>query len=167
MGYWFRHGGVSAFDCGGIQAHLSPIWHVSLYVTWRDVLIDVSVFRGHSVGTGFTAAWEGRVGVTKSVFWLSSACVCRPGLRTGDDLEIIYDELLHIKALAHLSNTVSQPTPLLKRQYVVFCFFFVFVAVNCLDWLHMCYFCYRSSRDSFPHTPQFTSFKTANHTKLF
>lgn len=36
-------------------------------------------------------------------------CVCRPGQRTGDDLEIIYDELLHIKALAHLSNTVSQP----------------------------------------------------------
>lgn len=35
-------------------------------------------------------------------------CVCRPGQRTGDDLEIIYDELLHIKALAHLSNTVSQ-----------------------------------------------------------
>uniref|UniRef100_A0A8C4NPI0 Rap guanine nucleotide exchange factor 4 n=1 Tax=Dicentrarchus labrax TaxID=13489 RepID=A0A8C4NPI0_DICLA len=32
-----------------------------------------------------------------------------PGQRTGDDLEIIYDELLHIKALAHLSNTVSQP----------------------------------------------------------
>uniref|UniRef100_A0A4W6EW55 Rap guanine nucleotide exchange factor 4b n=1 Tax=Lates calcarifer TaxID=8187 RepID=A0A4W6EW55_LATCA len=31
-----------------------------------------------------------------------------PGQRTGDDLEIIYDELLHIKALAHLSNTVSQ-----------------------------------------------------------
>uniref|UniRef100_A0A8D3BV80 Rap guanine nucleotide exchange factor (GEF) 4 n=1 Tax=Scophthalmus maximus TaxID=52904 RepID=A0A8D3BV80_SCOMX len=29
-----------------------------------------------------------------------------PGQRTGDDLEIIYDELLHIKALAHLSNTV-------------------------------------------------------------
>lgn len=38
----------------------------------------------------------------------SLLCVCRPGQRTGDDLEIIYDELLHIKALAHLSNTVSQ-----------------------------------------------------------
>ncbi|XP_035527383.1 rap guanine nucleotide exchange factor 4-like [Morone saxatilis] len=31
-----------------------------------------------------------------------------PGQRTGDDLEIIYDELLHIKALAHLSNTVKR-----------------------------------------------------------
>uniref|UniRef100_A0AAR2JNF1 Rap guanine nucleotide exchange factor (GEF) 4 n=1 Tax=Pygocentrus nattereri TaxID=42514 RepID=A0AAR2JNF1_PYGNA len=28
-----------------------------------------------------------------------------PGQRTPEDLEIIYDELLHIKALAHLSNT--------------------------------------------------------------
>uniref|UniRef100_A0A672TDF2 Rap guanine nucleotide exchange factor 4-like n=1 Tax=Sinocyclocheilus grahami TaxID=75366 RepID=A0A672TDF2_SINGR len=30
-----------------------------------------------------------------------------PGQRTAEDLEIIYDELLHIKALSHLSNTVS------------------------------------------------------------
>ncbi|PWA25340.1 hypothetical protein CCH79_00005163 [Gambusia affinis] len=35
-------------------------------------------------------------------------CVCRPGQRTADDLEIIYDELLHIKALSHLSNTVKR-----------------------------------------------------------
>lgn len=48
------------------------------------------------------------------LFWLTPVCVCRPGQRTGDDLEIIYDELLHIKALAHLSNTVS--------QLVSFCF---------------------------------------------
>ncbi|XP_055722502.1 rap guanine nucleotide exchange factor 4-like isoform X2 [Salvelinus fontinalis] len=31
-----------------------------------------------------------------------------PGQRTGDDLEIIYDELLHVKALSHLSNTVKR-----------------------------------------------------------
>ncbi|XP_062336908.1 rap guanine nucleotide exchange factor 4-like isoform X1 [Osmerus eperlanus] len=31
-----------------------------------------------------------------------------PGQRTSDDLEIIYDELLHIKALSHLSNTVKR-----------------------------------------------------------
>ncbi|XP_036426356.1 rap guanine nucleotide exchange factor 4-like isoform X4 [Colossoma macropomum] len=31
-----------------------------------------------------------------------------PGQRTPEDLEIIYDELLHIKALAHLSNTVKR-----------------------------------------------------------
>lgn len=31
----------------------------------------------------------------------------RPGQRTVDDLEIIYEELLHIKALSHLSTTVS------------------------------------------------------------
>ncbi|KAM4727765.1 rap guanine nucleotide exchange factor 4-like isoform 1-T1 [Anableps anableps] len=31
-----------------------------------------------------------------------------PGQRTADDLEIIYDELLHIKALSHLSNTVKR-----------------------------------------------------------
>lgn len=47
-------------------------------------------------------------------------CVCRPGQRTADDLEIIYDELLHIKALSHLSNTVS----------LLLHFWFVFVASN-------------------------------------
>uniref|UniRef100_A0A674D8U4 Rap guanine nucleotide exchange factor 4 n=1 Tax=Salmo trutta TaxID=8032 RepID=A0A674D8U4_SALTR len=31
----------------------------------------------------------------------------QPGQRTADDLEIIYEELLHIKALSHLSTTVS------------------------------------------------------------
>uniref|UniRef100_A0A9J8B345 Rap guanine nucleotide exchange factor 4 n=1 Tax=Cyprinus carpio carpio TaxID=630221 RepID=A0A9J8B345_CYPCA len=31
-----------------------------------------------------------------------------PGQRTTEDLEIIYDELLHIKALSHLSNTVKR-----------------------------------------------------------
>uniref|UniRef100_H2S0M8 Rap guanine nucleotide exchange factor 4b n=1 Tax=Takifugu rubripes TaxID=31033 RepID=H2S0M8_TAKRU len=41
-----------------------------------------------------------------------------PGQRTGDDLEIIYDELLHIKALAHLSNTVSRLACFpLKQRY--------------------------------------------------
>lgn len=31
----------------------------------------------------------------------------RPGQRTADDLEIIFEELIHIKALSHLSTTVS------------------------------------------------------------
>lgn len=31
-----------------------------------------------------------------------------PGQRTAEDLEIIYDELLHIKAVSHLSNTVKR-----------------------------------------------------------
>lgn len=49
---------------------------------------------------------------------LTSVLVCRPGQRTGDDLEIIYDELLHIKALAHLSNTVSRLACFpLKQRY--------------------------------------------------
>lgn len=33
-----------------------------------------------------------------------------PSERTADDLEIIYEELLHIKALTHLSTTVSTDT---------------------------------------------------------
>uniref|UniRef100_A0A8C8MPC3 Rap guanine nucleotide exchange factor 4 n=1 Tax=Oncorhynchus tshawytscha TaxID=74940 RepID=A0A8C8MPC3_ONCTS len=41
-----------------------------------------------------------------------------PGQRTGDDLEIIYDELLHIKALSHLSNTVSLIPPLQHWTHV-------------------------------------------------
>ncbi|XP_061464455.1 rap guanine nucleotide exchange factor 4 isoform X2 [Rhineura floridana] len=32
----------------------------------------------------------------------------QPGQRTADDLEIIYEELLHIKALSHLSTTVKR-----------------------------------------------------------
>lgn len=44
-----------------------------------------------------------------------SVLTYRPGQRTGDDLEIIYDELLHIKALAHLSNTVSPPSCFLMK----------------------------------------------------
>uniref|UniRef100_A0A8C8FQK3 Rap guanine nucleotide exchange factor 4 n=1 Tax=Oncorhynchus tshawytscha TaxID=74940 RepID=A0A8C8FQK3_ONCTS len=32
----------------------------------------------------------------------------KPGQRTADDLEIIYEELLHIKALSHLSTTVKK-----------------------------------------------------------
>lgn len=34
-------------------------------------------------------------------------CLFSPSERTADDLEIIYEELLHIKALSHLSTTVS------------------------------------------------------------
>lgn len=31
-----------------------------------------------------------------------------PSERTADDLEVIHEELLHIKALSHLSTTVSK-----------------------------------------------------------
>ncbi|KAF3824370.1 hypothetical protein GH733_008655 [Mirounga leonina] len=34
--------------------------------------------------------------------------LCGPGQRTVDDLEIIYEELIHIKALSHLSTTVKR-----------------------------------------------------------
>jgi hypothetical protein len=34
--------------------------------------------------------------------------ICRPHERTIDDLEIIYDELLHVKALSHLSSLVKR-----------------------------------------------------------
>lgn len=44
--------------------------------------------------------------VTK-VIYISFTLFSRPGQRTVDDLEIIYEELLHIKALSHLSTTVS------------------------------------------------------------
>ena len=33
---------------------------------------------------------------------------CRPHERTVEDLEIIYEELLHIKALSHLSTMVKR-----------------------------------------------------------
>lgn len=60
-----------------------------------------------SLQCGGSDLWAVKTQKRRSV-WPTSVFVCRPGQRTGDDLEIIYDELLHIKALAHLSNTVSQ-----------------------------------------------------------
>lgn len=43
------------------------------------------------------------------VLVISFTCILfsSPAERTSDDLEIIYEELLHIKALSHLSTTVS------------------------------------------------------------
>jgi hypothetical protein len=47
-------------------------------------------------------------------------CSCSPGQRTDEELDLIFEELLHIKAVAHLSNSVSthnwlvlQPDPFL------------------------------------------------------
>lgn len=37
----------------------------------------------------------------------------RPAQRTEDELELIFEELLHIKAVAHLSNSVSAGCTLL------------------------------------------------------
>lgn len=43
-------------------------------------------------------------------FWSSLAR--SPGQRTDEELELIFEELLHIKAVAHLSNSVSRrPRP--------------------------------------------------------
>lgn len=35
----------------------------------------------------------------------------RPAQRTEDELELIFEELLHIKAVAHISNSVSVAGP--------------------------------------------------------
>ncbi|KAL0626231.1 Rap guanine nucleotide exchange factor 4 [Plecturocebus cupreus] len=42
--------------------------------------------------------------------------VTGPGQRTVDDLEIIYEELLHIKALSHLSTTLTRSDVLLPHS---------------------------------------------------
>lgn len=39
-------------------------------------------------------------------------CSCSPGQRTDEELDLIFEELLHIKAVAHLSNSVSTHTGL-------------------------------------------------------
>ena len=39
--------------------------------------------------------------------------------RTEDDLSLIYDELVHIKALQHLSTMVSIPTNIVISYFVV------------------------------------------------
>lgn len=39
------------------------------------------------------------------------SCSCSPGQRTDEELDLIFEELLHIKAVAHLSNSVSLPLP--------------------------------------------------------
>lgn len=42
-------------------------------------------------------------------FWTPLAC--SPGQRTDEELELIFEELLHIKAVARLSNSVSRQAP--------------------------------------------------------
>ena len=37
------------------------------------------------------------------------SCARSPGQRTDEELDLIFEELLHIKAVAHLSNSVSPP----------------------------------------------------------
>uniref|UniRef100_A0A2I3H959 Rap guanine nucleotide exchange factor 3 n=1 Tax=Nomascus leucogenys TaxID=61853 RepID=A0A2I3H959_NOMLE len=36
------------------------------------------------------------------------SCPCSPGQRTDEELDLIFEELLHIKAVAHLSNSVKR-----------------------------------------------------------
>uniref|UniRef100_A0A8C2CM64 Rap guanine nucleotide exchange factor (GEF) 4 n=1 Tax=Cyprinus carpio TaxID=7962 RepID=A0A8C2CM64_CYPCA len=48
------------------------------------------------------------VRISFKVMTVLPALLCRPGQRTVDELEIIYEELLHIKALSHLSTTVKR-----------------------------------------------------------
>lgn len=38
----------------------------------------------------------------------SFLCSCSPGQRTDEELDLIFEELLHIKAVAHLSNSVKR-----------------------------------------------------------
>ncbi len=57
----------------------------------------------------FCKKWEDLCGNTLiliDVFF--SILLFRPHERTMDDLEIIYDELLHVKALSHLSSLVKR-----------------------------------------------------------
>lgn len=42
-----------------------------------------------------------------NVWYNSCLCVCSPSQRSAEDLEVIYEELLHVKAAAHLSTSVS------------------------------------------------------------
>lgn len=34
--------------------------------------------------------------------------LCRPEERTEDDIELVYEEIMNIKAFSHLSNTVKK-----------------------------------------------------------
>lgn len=43
-----------------------------------------------------------------SVFGNTNICVFSPSQRSAEDLEVIYEELLHVKAAAHLSTSVSE-----------------------------------------------------------
>lgn len=79
--------------------------------------LDLTHTWGWFWGNGMTKAMisnnkpnECEVMISVTCFLLSS-----PSERTADDLEIIYEELLHIKALSHLSTTVSEG-----------CLFFIF-----------------------------------------
>lgn len=46
-----------------------------------------------------------------SLFTSWPSCARSPGQRTDEELDLIFEELLHIKAVAHLSNSVSPRPP--------------------------------------------------------
>lgn len=45
-------------------------------------------------------------------------CSCSPGQRTDEELDLIFEELLHIKAVAHLSNSVSTHNRLAHQPHL-------------------------------------------------
>uniref|UniRef100_A0A8C0IIZ2 Rap guanine nucleotide exchange factor 3 n=1 Tax=Bubo bubo TaxID=30461 RepID=A0A8C0IIZ2_BUBBB len=66
----------------------------------------------------YTPRWGGERGHRRL---LTPRSPPRPAQRTEDELELIFEELLHIKAVAHLSNSVSAAAaPLLPPQRVLF-----------------------------------------------
>lgn len=76
-------------------------------VMTQSLLLSVSFYR-----RPWVCYWPWNYFLIWSLSWVlffifSLFLLCRPGQRTVDDLEIIYEELLHIKALSHLSTTVS------------------------------------------------------------
>ena len=50
--------------------------------------------------------------------------VFSPSQRSAEDLEVIYEELLHVKAAAHLSTSVSHLSlsahPMIEDNYMLF-----------------------------------------------
>lgn len=111
--------GLSPGDVEGTRrdegAHLDPaLGESGAPKGWGDLSISSTAGRwggrmclpgqGLCLGRGVCAPGWGDRGHRRL---LTPRCPPRPAQRTEDELELIFEELLHIKAVAHLSNSVS------------------------------------------------------------
>ncbi|XP_063997037.1 rap guanine nucleotide exchange factor 3 isoform X3 [Pogoniulus pusillus] len=100
---------------GGVLTHVRQEWHFQDKDTqfYRFAELELGTEPGTEPGTGLRDAEE----LLEAVAFLAQlgpdalltmALRKPPAQRTEDELELIFEELLHIKAVAHLSNSVKR-----------------------------------------------------------
>lgn len=71
--------------------------------------VTITAEAGWPQAPAWRAAWLPCPQAQSALFASRPPCARSPGQRTDEELDLIFEELLHIKAVAHLSNSVSPP----------------------------------------------------------